>query len=58
MGILLSSTLKDVGMKLALVNFASVKKAKEVYDNNPEKKKTKDLKVIVKFAIDERYSFQ
>lgn len=44
-------------MKLAFVNPASVKKAKELDDNSPKKTDLKDPKTIAKLVIDGRYSF-
>ena len=49
--------VKDHGMKLAFVNPASVKKAKELDDNSPKKTDLKDPKTIAKLVIDGRYSF-
>lgn len=49
--------VKDYGMKLAFVNPASVKKAKELDDNSPNKTDLKDPKTIAKLVIDGRYSF-
>ena len=50
--------VKDHGMKLAFVNPASVKKAKELDDNSPKKTDLKDPKTIAKLVIDGRYSFR
>lgn len=49
--------VKEHGMKLAFVNPASVKKAKELDDNSPKKTDLKDPKTIAKLVIDGRYSF-
>lgn len=49
--------IKEHGMKLAFVNPASVKKAKELDDNSPKKTDLKDPKTIAKLVIDGRYSF-
>lgn len=49
--------VKEHGMKLAFVNPASVKKAKELDDNSPKKTDQKDPKTIAKLVIDGRYSF-
>jgi len=49
--------VKGHGMKLAFVNPASVKKAKELDDNSPKKTDLKDPKTIAKLVIDGRYSF-
>ena len=48
--------VKDYGMKLAFVNPASVKKAKELDDNSPKKTDLKDPKTIAKLVVDGRYS--
>lgn len=49
--------VKEHGMKLAFVNPASVKKAKELDDNSSKKTDLKDPKTIAKLVIDGRYSF-
>ena len=48
--------VKDHGMKLAFVNPASVKKAKELDDNSQSKNDRKDPKVIAKLVTEGRYS--
>ena len=53
----LEEFLKSHGKKLAFVNPASVKKAKELDDNSPKKTDQKDPKTIAKLVIDGRYSF-
>lgn len=53
----LASFIKDNGMILAQVNPASVKKSKELDDNDPSKNDRKDPKVIAGLLNDGRYCF-
>ncbi len=53
----LLSVCKRSWEKLAFVNPALVKKAKELDDNSPKKTDLKDPKTIAKLVIDGRYSF-
>lgn len=49
--------IKSQGMKLVFVNPASVKKAKELDDNSPNKSDLKDPRTIGKLIIDGRYCY-
>lgn len=49
--------VREHGIKLAFVNPAAVKKAKELDDNSPKKTDLKDPKTIAKLVVDGRYSF-
>lgn len=48
--------LKDLGVKLVLVNPFHVKRSKELDDNSQTKNDSKDPKTIAKLVIDGRYS--
>jgi transposase len=51
----LAGYMKEVGIKLVLVNPFHVKRSKEFDDNNQSKTDSKDPKTIAKLVIDGRY---
>src|SRR6056297_818841 len=52
----LAEHLRNIGVKLVLVNPAYVKKSKELDDNSPTKNDLKDARVIAQLIKDGRYS--
>ena len=52
----LAAYLKDIGIKLVLVNPYHVKQTKELDDNHPSKTDRKDPKTIAKLVLEGRYN--